>query len=153
MIVRTVVRRQYRRGLDALERGDVPALLAQFHPDATLTFAGDTPLGATGLRDDALRAWFERFGRLLPEPRFEVRQFAVVGPPWRQRVSAHVTIRSTVVGEAYENQFAHFLTVRWSKVVDDVIVEDTQRWARACERLADAGVAEAAAPPIAAVAR
>lgn len=148
MIVRSITRHQYRRGFDALERGDVDALLARFHPDCTMTFAGDTPLGATALRGDDLRAWFERFLRLLPDRRFEIRRFAVTGPPWHQRVSAHVTIRSTIAGEPYENEFAHFLTLRWARVVEDLVLEDTQRWDRACRRLAAAGVGEATAAPL-----
>lgn len=51
-----------------------------------------------------------------------------------------------VVGPGRE--FAHFLRLRWGKVVDDLILEDSQRWARACERLVAAGVAEAAEPPM-----
>jgi ketosteroid isomerase-like protein len=148
MIVRTVTRRIYERGLRALERGDVDALLQQFHPDCTMTFAGDTPLGADGLVGPELQAWFERFLRLLRQPRFEIVRFAVVGPPWRQRLSAHVTIRSTVDGEPYSNQFAHFLTIRWGRVIEDVVLEDTQRWERACRRLTAAGVVEANAPPL-----
>ena len=34
------------------------------------------------------------------------------------------------------------------KVVDDLIIEDTQMWERACRRLAEAGVAEAAESPM-----
>ena len=64
------------------------------------------------------------------------------------QLAAHVVIRSTVAGEPYENQFAHFLTLRWGKVVDDLILEDTQRWARACERLAAAGIDEASEGPL-----
>ena len=148
MPISRIVRHRYRSGLDALERGDLPALLSQFHPDCTMTFAGDTPLGATGLRGGDLRAWFERFLRLLPDRRFEIRRFAVVGPPWHQRLAAHVVIRATVDGEPYENQFAHFLTLRWARVVEDLVLEDTQRWERACRRMAAAGNGEAGAPPL-----
>ena len=153
MIVRSITRHQYRRGLDALERSDLDALLAQFHPAATMSFVGDTPLGADSASGESLRAWFERFVRLLPDRRFEIRRFAVIGPPWNQRVSAHVVIRSTIAGEPYENQFAHFLTLRWARVVDDLVLEDTQRWERACRRLVAAGVDEAGAGPLAVDAR
>lgn len=146
--VSRVTRSVYAHGLTALERGDLDAVLARFHADCRLDFVGESPLGAR-LRGHAdIRAWFERFLRLLPDPRFEVRRVAISGPPWRQQLAAHVRIRSTVAGEPYENQFAHFLTLCWGKVVDDTILEDTQRWADACRGLVAAGVAEAAEGPL-----
>jgi ketosteroid isomerase-like protein len=143
-----IARSQYLKGLTALERGDVDALLTQFDPGCTLTFVGDTPLGAQLDNRGDLRAWFERFGRLLPGPRFAIQRLVVSGPPWRLRLAAHVLITGTVAGEPYENQFAHFLTIRWGKVIDDLILEDTQQWERACRRLVAAGVAEAGEGPL-----
>jgi ketosteroid isomerase-like protein len=109
---------------------------------------GDSPLGADLSSREEIRLWFDRFRRLLPDPRFEVQVAMVVGPPWRQRVAAHVLIRSTVDGEPYENQFAQFLTLRWGKVTDDLVLEDTQMWERACRQLIDAGVDEASELPM-----
>jgi ketosteroid isomerase-like protein len=144
-----VAARQYRRGLDLVERGDFDTLLTQFDHQCALTFVGDTPLGARvrGRRD--IRRWFDRFARLLPAPRFQIQRLLIGGPPWRQQLAAHVLIHSTIDGEPYVNQFAHFLTIRWGKVVDDLILEDTQTWAAACQRLAAAGISEAAAQPLA----
>ena len=147
MITR-IARGQYVKGLHALERGDIDALLTQFHEQCTLTFVGDTPLGAQLSTRPEVRRWFERFLRMLPEPRFEIQRLVVSGMPWNLRLASHVVIRSRINGEPYENQFAHFLTLKWGKVVDDLVLEDTQMWARACERLAAAGVAEATAAPL-----
>ena len=109
---------------------------------------GDTPLGARLASPGDIRRWFERFGRLVPEPSFEIQRLVVSGPPWNQRLASHVLIRSTVNGEPYQNQFAHFLTLRWGRVHDDLILEDTQMWERACRRLIAAGVSEAAEGPL-----
>ena len=147
MLIDRIALRQYRRGLASLSAGDLDALLRQFHPACTMTFVGDTPLGADRVSGPALRAWFERFKRLLPSPRFEIERSVVAGPPWRQRIAAHVRIHSTVAGEPYTNQFAHFLVIRWGRVVEDLVLEDTQRWERACHRLVAAGVTEAAFRP------
>ena len=95
-----------------------------------------------------LRRWFERFRRLLPDPSFEVQRLVIGGPVWNQRIAAHVIIRSRVAGEPYENQFAQFLTLRWGKVVEDLILEDTAIWEAASRRLAAAGNTEAAGPPL-----
>jgi ketosteroid isomerase-like protein len=147
-VVGRITRSVYVGGLGAVERGDLDAALRLFHRDGTLRFIGDSPLGAQLSGHADIRAWFERFLRLLPSPRFEVQRVAVSGPPWRQQLAAHVLIRSTVAGEPYRNEFAHFLTLRWGKVVDDLVLEDTQTWARACRRLVDAGVAEAGEGPL-----
>ena len=148
MIARWIAHTMYLRGLRALERGDVDTLLQSFAGDCTLTFAGDSPLGAKLSKPAELRSWFERFGRLLPNPRFEIRRIVISGPPWNQRLASHAIIRSSIDGEPYENQFCHFLHLRWGKVVDDLIVEDTQMWERACRRLVAAGVHEAAEKPM-----
>lgn len=147
MITR-ITRSQYLKGLHALERGDIDALLKQFDRRCTLTFVGDTPLGAQLAGHSDLRRWFERFLRMLPEPRFDIQRLVVSGTPWNLRLASHMRIRSTINGEPYENQFAHFLTLRWGKVVDDLVLEDTQMWERACTRLAAAGMAEASAAPL-----
>jgi ketosteroid isomerase-like protein len=147
MITR-ITRHLYLRGLRALERGDLDELLKQFDSRCTLTFVGDTPLGAQLTNRSDIRRWFERFGRLVPKPTFEIQRLVVSGPPWNQRLASHVLIRSTVNGEPYQNQFAHFLTLRWGRVHDDLILEDTQMWERACHRLVAAGVSEAGDGPL-----
>ena len=146
-----ITRRLYTKGLRALERGDLDALQRQFSSRATLTFVGDTPLGARLANPADIRRWFERFGRLVPGPIFEIQRLLVSGPPWNQRLASHVLIRSTINGEPYENQFAHFLTLRWGRVHEDLILEDTQMWERACRRLVAAGVSEAAEGPLSAL--
>jgi ketosteroid isomerase-like protein len=144
-----ITRRIYVGGLRALERGDLDGVLRLFDDRCTLTFVGDTPLGATLSTPHDIRRWFERFQRLLPNPRFEIQRLVVTGPPWNQRLASHVLIRSTIDGEPYQNQFAHFLVLRYGKVIDDLVLEDTQMWERGCRRLVEAGVAEASAGPIA----
>ena len=148
MIASMVARRQYAAGLTSLEQGDLDGLLRHFASKCTLTFVGDTPLGADHLTGPALRLWFERFLRLLPDRRFEVQRVVVTGPPWNQQLAAHVLIHSSISGEPYTNQFAHFLRIRWAKVVDDLVLEDTQRWDRACRQLTAEDVPEAGAAPI-----
>jgi ketosteroid isomerase-like protein len=147
-VVGRITRSVYVGDLGAVERGDLDAVLRRFHRNCTLRFVGDSPLGAELSGHADIRAWFERFLRLVPSPRFEVRRVAVSGPPSRQQLAAHVLIRSTVAGVPYQNEFAHFLTLRWGKVVEDLVLEDTQTWARACGRLVDAGVGEAAEGPL-----
>jgi ketosteroid isomerase-like protein len=146
-----LVRRRYLSGIAALERADLDALLANFDPACTFVFVGRTPLGARLTSRVALRRWFERFHRLLPQPRFEIHELAITGWPWDVRLAVRAALRSTVAGEPYQNEFAQFLRLRWGRVVWDYVLEDTQRFEQACARLAAAGVGEAAAEPIAQV--
>ncbi len=96
---------------------------------------------------DTFKMSTDRFLRLLPDRRFEIQRLAVSGPPWNMQLGAHVLIRSSV-STPYVNQFGHFLRLRWCRVVEDVVVEDSQRWERACTELVAAGLTEAAAPPL-----
>ena len=107
-----------------------------------------TALGARLSGQADLLRWFERFRRLMPDPSFDVQRLVIGGPVWDQRIAAHVIIRSRVAGEPYENQFAQFLTLRWGKVLEDLILEDTATWEAASRRLAAAGHIEAAGPPL-----
>jgi len=138
----------YLRGLAAVERGDFDQVLAQFRPDCELVFVSRTSLGARLSGKADLRRWFERFRRLLPDPLFDVQRLVIGGPVWDQRIAAHVIIRSHVASEPYENQFAQFLTLRWGKVAEDLILEDTATWEAASRRLAAAGDLEAVGPPL-----
>ncbi len=130
-----------RREGAALGRGPPARLLAQLDESATRPPARAFPVPPRSGAGSSASAGF-------PEPRFEVRRLVVGGPLWNQRLAAHVIIRSTIAAAPYQNQFAHFLTLRWGRVVDDLILEDTQTWANACERLVAAGVGEAAARPM-----
>ena len=138
----------YLGGLAAVERGDFDQVLRQFRPDCEFVFVSRTALGARLSGKTDLLRWFERFRRLLPDPLFDVRRLVIGGPVWNQRLAAHVIIRSRVAGDPYENQFAQFLTLRWGKVGEDLILEDTATWEAASRRLAAAGDIEAAGPPL-----
>jgi ketosteroid isomerase-like protein len=138
----------YLRGLAAVEHGDFDQVLTQFRPDCEFVFVSRTALGARLSGRADLRRWFERFRRLLPDPLFDVQRLVVGGPVWDQRIAAHVIIRSRVAGEPYENQFGQFLALRWGKVAEDLILEDTATWEAASRRLAAAGDVEAAGPPL-----
>jgi ketosteroid isomerase-like protein len=138
----------YLRGLTAVEHGDFDQALTQFRADCEFVFVSRTALGARLSGRADLRRWFERFRRLLPGPLFDVQRLVIGGPVWDQRIAAHVIIRSRVAGEPYENQFAQFLTLRWGKVAEDLILEDTATWEAASRRLAAAGDIEAAGPPL-----
>ncbi|MDQ5826038.1 MAG: nuclear transport factor 2 family protein [Chloroflexota bacterium] len=149
MIVRIIARRRYLRGLADLERHDLDALLSQFADPCRFIFiSSNTPMGANLHSKEAVRRWFERLHRLLPDPRFDVKELVISGWPWDIRLAARVVIRSTVAGKPYANNFAQFIRLRMGRVVSDYVIEDTQRFEQACATLIALGVKEAGAEPI-----
>lgn len=78
----TIVERIATRAFDAVNRQDYDALIGLCRPDVTHRFGGHHALG--GVRHDtvALRAWFERLGRVMPTLSITVTDLWVKGGPW-----------------------------------------------------------------------
>jgi ketosteroid isomerase-like protein len=145
---RAIVARRVRTAWRHLGDGDYDYVLGQLAPGFSHSFAGDHALGGTRRSPASQRAWFERIGRLIPGVEFTVEDVLVAGAPWRTRVAAMLTVRATIAGEDYENELAQTLELQWGRITRIHTLEDTQKLAGALERLAAAGVEEAAAPPI-----
>ena len=149
MIYRAIVARQVRGAFEALGRGDYESGLSRIAEDVTHTFEGDHPLGGTRRSREGMRRWFERLFSLFPELDFDVHEVAVKGPPWS--TVAFVQWSDTARprdGTPYVNDGVHVIRLRWGKVVEIHAYLDTQKVRDACDRMAEAGIAEAAAEPI-----
>jgi ketosteroid isomerase-like protein len=148
-VYHALIRRQVRGVFDSLSRGDYDAALAGVADDVHHVFAGDHALGGERHSKEAMRRWFERLDRLFPELTFEVTEVIAKGWPWNTAVavewSAKVRPRE---GKPYVNHATHFIRMRWGRVVYLHAYEDSQKVAEACQRMAERGVAEAAAVPI-----
>jgi hypothetical protein len=94
-----------------------------------------------------------------PPDGFHIR--AAAFQPVRAAYARHVLLegpsldprgrRALVVGcagEPYENEFCQFLAFRWGRVERDYVLENIQRFERACRALTARGVEEASAPPL-----
>ena len=138
----SAVRRIARGAYRSLSRGDYEAVLRSFAPDAVLEFPGDHPLGGSFHGLDAIRDWFERLHASFPDLRFEPGVILVDGYPWNTVVAARFTVTATLPnGRAYANEGMQFLRLRWGRIVEDVLYEDTQALAEAlAEALADRGL-------------
>ena len=110
----------------------------------------------------ALERWFERLYRLIPELHFEVRRISVTGWPWDMMVAVEWTDHGHAVdGVAYENEGAHWIRLQRGKATYIHAYLDTEKLTAICDRLAAAGVEEAASTtdqlkwvrPLAAMAR
>jgi ketosteroid isomerase-like protein len=148
-VYHALVRRRVRGVFDSLSRGDYTTALNGVADDVHHVFAGDHALGGERHSRAAMESWFERLYRLFPELSFEVLEVVAKGWPWHTSIavewSARVTPRE---GSPYTNDAAHFIRMRWGRVVYVHAYEDSQKVARACSHMAANGIAEAAAEPI-----
>lgn len=144
-----IARRRVEATFALLSRGEWAAVTEQMTPDVHHVFPGQHPLGGERHSRDAVLRWFERLGRLYPGHDFEVHRVVASGWPWDLWIAAQWTAQlQPAVGRAYSNEGAHWLRVRWGKVVYFHAYLDTQPIDRACRQMAGAGIAEAAAEPI-----
>lgn len=125
--------------------GSIDALAEDVHH----VFPGNHPLGGERHSRDAVVRWFERLDRLFPGHEFTVHHVVSRGWPWDTWVAVQWSAKLRPrTGEPYTNHGAHWLRIRWGKVIGLHAYLDTQRVAEACEAMAQAGVVEAAEAPI-----
>ncbi|WP_067830194.1 nuclear transport factor 2 family protein [Nocardia inohanensis] len=136
-IVRYLVRRTWRRA----GAGDFDAAVAMAAPDVHFRFLGDTALGADVHGREAFRAWFDTFERHLPGLRLELEDVVANGWPWNTTVAARLRVTGTLAdGTPYRNTAIQWLTLRWGKLTDDLVLEDTLTLSTALARQASARV-------------
>lgn len=144
-----LVRRKLRAVFASLSNGEYEPLLAGLAPSFDHVFSGTHALGGARHTPAGLRRWFERLYRLFPNLQFTVKHIAVSGPPWN--TSALIEWRDAATpadGVPYVNDGTHVIRLRWGKLVSLHAYLDTAVLANACRRMADNGIAEAAAAPI-----
>lgn len=145
LIVRHVVRRAFRR----IRPETIDGVLGAFTDESLFTFYGNHALGGR----DAVRDFFDRTFRLFPDIRLEPMTVVASGPPWDTVAATRFELRATLPdGATYRNEGMQFLRLRWGRVVEDRLYEDTQRLVRALDHLAELGHEEAHAPPLGSVA-
>jgi ketosteroid isomerase-like protein len=141
-----IVKQIVRRTLARLSAGDYEAVLKQFGPRSRFLFAGDHALGGERRGQDEVRAWFQEMLRLFPGIRIEPRDVVVNGWPWRTTVANHLAIRATLAdGREYRNEGMQLLRLRWGRVVEDLIYEDTLKLDAELKRMRQADAEPAGA--------
>lgn len=121
-IVRQIVRRTFAR----LSAGDYEAVVKQFGPRSRFVFSGDHALGGERHGQDAVREWFREMLRLFPGISIEPHTVIVNGWPRNTVVATHLKVSATLAdGRAYRNEGMQLLRMRWGRVVEDLIFEDT----------------------------
>ncbi|MEV8632136.1 nuclear transport factor 2 family protein [Streptosporangium sp. NPDC051023] len=130
-IVRSVVRRTWRK----VNTGDYEAAVSMAAPDLRFRFVGDTALGADVRGPEAFRAWFARFTEHLPGVRLRLVDVVAGGWPWNTKVAVWLQVAGTLEdGTPYRNIAMQWVTLRWGRMVDDIVVEDTLKLDAALRR-------------------
>src|SRR4051794_11741084 len=146
---KTIAARKARGVFEALSRGEWERTLEDVAPDVHHVFPGDNALGGERHSREAMRRWFERVYLVFPDLNFEVHNVAVKGWPWDMWVAVEWIDRAQPSdGVPYANEGAHWIRLRRGKATEIHAYLDAEPITRTCERLAAAGLEEAAAPPI-----
>jgi ketosteroid isomerase-like protein len=132
MIVASKARTTWRR----IAAGDLEAASGMAHADMSFHFIGQTALGAELRGRDAFLAWFRAAAERIPGLTFHVDDVLVGGWPWNTRVAVRLAISAPLPdGTAYHNQGVQWLRLRWGRMVDDWVLEDTIALQRALDQL------------------
>src|SRR5258707_6071662 len=127
---KAIVRRILRAGFRALSAGDYEHVLRQFHPQIMFSFAGPAPLGGERKGVEDVRAWFQRMYSYFPGIQFTAQDVIVQGWPWNTLVATRLSIAAPRAdGSVYRNEAVQFVRLRWGKVVEDRLHEDTYKLA------------------------
>jgi ketosteroid isomerase-like protein len=145
----SIVRGIARKNFERVNRKEYDAVLADCAPNIRHRFGGVHALGGTRHDREALRHWFDRLGRVMPTLQLNVQDIWVKGWPWNTLVIMRWEATATL-GDAspYRNRGVHLITMRWGKVFDIDVHEDSQIVAASLLRQAKSGITEAAAEPI-----
>jgi ketosteroid isomerase-like protein len=126
-----IVGRIIRWGFRNLTRGTWQRPFRLFAEDVHFVFAGDHELACDLRRKADVRAWFERTWPMF-DMNFEVHDVVVRGWPWHTRIATRFTNRMRAHdGTEFVNQGMQYARLRWGRVVEDLLYEDTQLLARA----------------------
>jgi ketosteroid isomerase-like protein len=130
-IVRARIRATWRRA----GAGDYRAAIEQAAPDIHFRFVGPPPVGADLRGREAFEAWFANLYELLPGIRMTLRDVRVAGWPWDTFVAVRLSIHATLTdGSEYRNEAIQWITLRWGRMVEDIVFEDTARLMEALRR-------------------
>jgi ketosteroid isomerase-like protein len=138
---RFIVKRLLHRSYARISRGEYEAVLEQFAPSVRFAFAGTSVLGGERRGIDEVRQWFELVFELFPGLWLEPQAVVVNGWPWNTVVATRFTVQATLGdGRPYSNEGMQFLRLRWGRVVEDRLYEDTQKLETELQRMAQEGV-------------
>ena len=122
-----MVRGLMRRGFAEMNRTkDAAPIVAQFADDAVFAFVGESRFGGERRGRPAIAAWFAELFANFPDFRLTPLAIVVSGPPWATTVATRFRVEATLPdGTPYRNEGMQFVRVRFGRILEDRIYEDT----------------------------
>lgn len=150
MLYTYFVKKLVRESFDHVNNHRWDELLKPAVPHVHHRFAGAHALGGERHDKEALRRWFERLGRVLPNLHLQVNNTWVKGWPWNTTAFVQWDGTATLLNgdSSYFNRGLHVITLRWGKVYALDVFEDSQEVARGLAAQAESGLEEAVAEQI-----
>jgi ketosteroid isomerase-like protein len=128
-VYKFVTRQVAKRAFQNLNKGDWEAVVKDFDPNAHFVFAGQHEMALDCHGVEPVKDWFRRTYELLPDFHMEPKKILVNGPPWDMWVASLFEVSATLDGEPYSNGGLQLLHLRWGKVLEDFVYEDSHKLA------------------------
>ena len=131
-----IVAQLVKRMMAGLRRGDYSLVLRLDADDVVLRFPGDSSWGGEFRGRDGHEAWLRRFVdaglQIYPD------EVVAKGFPWRMTmcVRGHIDLVSPEGEKVYDNRYVLWGLVRWGRLKQYEVYEDTQETARLEKHLA-----------------
>jgi ketosteroid isomerase-like protein len=125
MILSWLAKKLIERAMARNRAGDISLTLALDAPDVTLTFPGDNSWSGVYRGKPAVKQWLERMVsagvQTFPD------EVVAVGFPWNVTVCirGHDYVRSPEGETVYENRFVIWGKLKWGRLKDYEVYEDT----------------------------
>ena len=149
MLYKRIVKSRIRQAFDHVNNHRWDELMRSIAPNVHHRFGGNHAIGGQRHDRETLRLWFERLARVLPNLHLEIKHIWVTGWPWHTMVFVQWDGTATLLdGGPYSQHAIHVITLRWGKIHELDVFEDSQEVDRALTVQAAAGLEEAAAEPI-----
>jgi ketosteroid isomerase-like protein len=142
-MVSWLAKRLLDRNLSHLNAGDYRPLLRMDADDIRFRFPGDSSWAGEIHGKPALARWLQRF--VDTGLQIFADEVAVGGPPWRMTlcIRGHDSLRSPEGELVYHNRYVIWGHMRWGKLREYEVYEDTQASKGLDEYLHARGVSEA----------
>jgi ketosteroid isomerase-like protein len=115
------------RNMARLRAGDIKPTLRMDATDVRFRFPGDSSWAGEIVGKQNLRRWLERFARSGIQ--IYADEVAVAGPPWRMTlcIRGRDDLHSAAGEMVYDNRWVIWGHLRWGRLNDYEVYEDTQK--------------------------
>jgi hypothetical protein len=129
------------RNMARLRDGDPGPTLKFDAEDVQLHFPGDTPWAGEYRGKPAVTDWLTRFTKIGLQSYPD--ELMVKGPPWHMTASirGHINLVDDAGTTVYDNRYVIWGYLRWGKLADYEVYEDTQKGAALADYLSSRAMA------------